>query len=60
MLFTDICAKAGLKSFVIEGFTIQSGFTDYIPHAWSAARIDTGWFLFDPTWGQGMWRMAAS
>lgn len=53
MLFTDICAKAGLKSFVIEGFTIQSGFTDYIPHAWSAARIDTSWFLFDPTWGAG-------
>jgi hypothetical protein len=52
-LFTDICKKSGLKSFVVEGFTKQNGFTDYIPHAWSAALIDSSWFLFDPTWGSG-------
>lgn len=52
-LFTDICLKAGLRSFVIEGYTKQNGFTDYIPHAWSAAFIDSTWFLFDPTWGSG-------
>lgn len=52
-LFTDICLKSGLKSFVIEGYTKQNGFTDYIPHAWSAALIDSVWFLFDPTWGSG-------
>ena len=52
-LFTDICIKSGLKSFVIEGYTKQNGFTDYIPHAWSATLIDNSWFLFDPTWGSG-------
>jgi len=52
-LFTDICLKSGLKSFVIEGYTKQNGFTDYIPHAWSATQIDSSWFLFDPTWGSG-------
>jgi hypothetical protein len=52
-LFTDICNKSGLKSFVIEGYTKQNGFTDYIPHAWCAALIDTTWYLFDPTWGSG-------
>ncbi|MGN6803161.1 MAG: transglutaminase domain-containing protein [Ginsengibacter sp.] len=52
-LFTDICLKAGIKSFVVEGYTKQNGFADYIPHAWSAALIDTSWFLFDPTWGSG-------
>jgi hypothetical protein len=52
-LFTDICKKTGIKSFVIEGYTKQNGFTDYIPHAWSAALIDSSWFLFDPTWGSG-------
>lgn len=52
-LFTDICIKSGIKSFVIEGYTKQNGFTDYIPHAWSAALIDGSWFLFDPTWGSG-------
>ncbi len=52
-LFTDICIKSGIKSFVIEGYTKQNGFTDYIPHAWCAAFIDSSWFLFDPTWGSG-------
>lgn len=52
-LFTDICLKSGLKSIVVEGYTKQNGFTDYIPHAWSAALIDSAWFLFDPTWGSG-------
>lgn len=52
-LFTDICIKSGIKSFVIEGYTKQNGFADYIPHAWSAALIDSSWFLFDPTWGSG-------
>ncbi len=53
LLFTDICIKSGIKSFVIEGYTKQNGFTDYIPHAWSAAIIDSSWVFFDPTWGSG-------
>ncbi|HZE83764.1 MAG TPA: transglutaminase domain-containing protein, partial [Puia sp.] len=52
-LFNDICAKTGVPSFVVEGYTKQNGFADYIPHAWCAAYIDTAWFLFDPTWGSG-------
>ncbi|MCW3123793.1 MAG: hypothetical protein JWQ38_3285 [Flavipsychrobacter sp.] len=52
-VFNDICSKAGLTSYVIEGYTKQNGFTDYISHAWCAALIDTSWFLFDPTWGSG-------
>ena len=52
-LFDDICKKSGIKSFVIEGYTKQNGFADYIPHAWCAALIDTSWFMFDPTWGSG-------
>jgi hypothetical protein len=52
-LFNDICLKSGIKSYVIEGYTKQNGFTDYIPHAWCAAFIDNSWYLFDPTWGSG-------
>lgn len=52
-LFSEICSKSGMKSVVIEGYTKQNGFTDYIPHAWSATIIDNNWFLFDPTWGSG-------
>jgi hypothetical protein len=52
-LFNDICSKSGIKSFIIEGYTKQNGFADYIPHAWCAALIDSSWYLFDPTWGSG-------
>jgi hypothetical protein len=52
-LFSDICSKSNIKSYVVEGYTKQNGFNDYIPHAWCAARIDTSWYLFDPTWGSG-------
>jgi len=52
-LFNDICFKSGIKSFIIEGYTKQNGFTDYIPHAWCAALVDSSWYLFDPTWGSG-------
>lgn len=52
-LFNEICFKSGIKSFVIEGYTKQNGFTDYIPHAWCAALVDSSWYLFDPTWGSG-------
>ena len=52
-LFTDICNKSGIESYVIEGYTKQNGFSNYLPHAWSVARIENSWFLFDPTWGSG-------
>jgi hypothetical protein len=52
-LFTDICKKSGIKSYLIEGYTKQNGFAEYIPHAWCAAQIDSSWFMFDPTWGSG-------
>lgn len=52
-LFNDVCSKCAIKSFVVEGYTKQNGFADYIPHAWCAAQLDSSWFLFDPTWGSG-------
>jgi transglutaminase/protease-like cytokinesis protein 3 len=52
-LFNDIANKAGVKTYVISGYTKQNGFVDYIPHAWCASMIDSVWFLFDPTWGSG-------
>jgi len=52
-LFNDIANKVGIKSYVINGYTKQNGFVDYIPHAWCAANIDSIWYMFDPTWGSG-------
>lgn len=53
VLFNDLCEKCGVKSYIIGGYTKQNGRADYIPHAWTAARLDGEWFLFDPTWGSG-------
>jgi hypothetical protein len=52
-IFTDICKKAGIESFFIEGFSREGGHINKQPHAWSAAKIDNQWFLFDPTWDAG-------
>ena len=52
-LFSAICNQAGVRSRVIEGYTTQRGFVDYIPHAWCAVLIDGSWRLIDPTWGSG-------
>jgi hypothetical protein len=52
-LFTAISNQAGIRSHVIEGYTKQRGFVDYIPHAWCAVWIDGNWWLVDPTWGSG-------
>lgn len=52
-VFNDIANKVGIESFVIEGFTKQNGFTDYISHAWCGAKINGKWCVFDPTWGSG-------
>jgi len=52
-IFVDICNKAGIKAYEVDGFTRQNGFTDYIPHAWCAALVNNEWKLYDPTWGSG-------
>ena len=53
-IFTDICEKAGIESFFIEGLSREGGHINKQPHAWSAAKIDNQWFLFDPTWDAGL------
>ncbi|WDF64077.1 transglutaminase domain-containing protein [Flavobacterium sp. KACC 22763] len=53
-VFNEIANKVGIKSVVIEGFTKQKGFVDYISHAWCGAKINNKWCIFDPTWGSGV------
>ena len=52
-LFTDILEKAGIQSFVVEGYVKFNNQVANISHAWSVAKIDTSWYLFDPTWAAG-------
>lgn len=52
-VFNEIAAMVGIKSVVISGYTKQSGKIDTLSHAWCGAKIDTKWYVFDPTWGSG-------
>ncbi|HTA62291.1 MAG TPA: transglutaminase domain-containing protein [Bacteroidia bacterium] len=52
-LFEDIATRCGVPCISIFGFTKQSGFVDYIAHAWVTAKPDSTWLLYDPTWGSG-------
>ncbi len=52
-LFTDLCTRLGIKSYVVEGYTLKYNSLDYTSHAWNTAYIDSAWYLFDPTWAAG-------
>src|SRR5688572_26460471 len=52
-IFNEVCIKAGLTSFVIDGYTKQNGFVDKTAHSWCAVFIDNNWLLCDPTWDEG-------
>ena len=52
-IFNDICLKAGLTSFVVSGYTKQSGAVDKTGHSWCAVFINKNWYLCDPTWDEG-------
>ncbi len=53
LIFNEIANLASIKSFVVQGYTKQNGKINNLSHAWCAAKIDSKWYLFDPTWGAG-------
>ncbi|MCF8231200.1 MAG: hypothetical protein K9J27_03345 [Bacteroidales bacterium] len=52
-LFHALSKEAGIKSYVIAGYTRQNGKVISTSHSWNALMIDGQWRLFDPTWGGG-------
>lgn len=53
LIFNEIANLVSIKSFVVHGYTKQNGKINNLSHAWCAAKIDSKWYLFDPTWGAG-------
>ncbi len=53
LIFQEVCGKLNIQAYKVTGFTKQRGFTDFIPHAWVVAKVDSSWYVFDPTWGSG-------
>ncbi len=52
-LFTDIALKCGFRSFVVNGYTRQSGRVNGAGHSWCAVSFEKEWYLCDPTWDAG-------
>ncbi|MEO6668273.1 MAG: transglutaminase domain-containing protein [Ferruginibacter sp.] len=52
-IFNEIARNCGIQSFVISGYTKQSGFIEKNGHSWCAVKIDDEWLLCDPTWDEG-------
>lgn len=53
VVFNALSQKVGIQSYIIEGYTKQNGKVSDLAHAWTAAKIDKMWYIFDPTWGSG-------
>ena len=51
-IFNDICLKAGLTGFIVDGYTKQNGVIDKTGHSWCAVLVDNDWLLCDPTWDE--------
>jgi hypothetical protein len=52
-VFNALVSEIGIESHIISGYTKQMGKVDNLAHAWTAAKIDGSWYIFDPTWGAG-------
>jgi hypothetical protein len=52
-IFNDLCAKCGIPSFAIAGFTKQGSSIAKAGHMWNAAFVNNEWDLYDPTWDVG-------
>lgn len=52
-LMSWICNRAGVKTFVVGGYTRQNGKVDILSHAWNVSFVDGKWQMIDPTWGTG-------
>jgi hypothetical protein len=53
-LYYLTCKEAGIPVQLIGGYTKTQGRIDNASHAWVAVKLDTTWYLTDPTWGAGV------
>jgi hypothetical protein len=52
-LFNACCRYAGIKSYIISGYTKMDGEIARLSHAWNVVVIDGNYFDVDATWAAG-------
>ena len=49
-LFQGLAHELGYRSYVVIGYVKLGEYLSDEGHAWVAIKMDTAWYLFDPTW----------
>lgn len=59
-LFKVLCAAVGVQAEIVSGY-VRTGSAKKFGsnHSWNAVRIDSTWYLADPTWASGFISMAS-
>lgn len=50
-VFADIVAKMNIQAYVVNG--LAKGNIEGQAHSWTALKLDSAWYLCDPTWDAG-------
>jgi len=53
-LFAELSRLAGLKAYVVDGYTIENGQIADASHAWNLVNISENWYHIDATWANAM------
>jgi hypothetical protein len=58
LLFMEMCNSVGIESYLVLGYSKGAEFYKgsgfyRADHCWNSIKVDSSWFLIDPTWGSG-------
>jgi hypothetical protein len=53
-LFAELSRLAGLKVYVIDGYTLEKGKVATMSHAWNLIKIAKTWYFIDATWANAV------
>lgn len=53
MLFCYLAEKVGIPAYTVDGYNKAKGVLLPDPHEWCVAKVNTKWYLYDPTFDMG-------
>ncbi len=54
VLFAELSRLAGLKAYVVEGYTMDKGKIADVSHAWNLVNVSGDWSFVDATWANAI------
>lgn len=53
-LFAELSRLAGLKAWVVDGYSIENGKIANFSHAWNIVYLSGKWYFIEPTWANAI------